>query len=154
MDNDLLKPLRKLVLMVFLLGALVVALMGGLLFMQFHPEIFIVGKDENDAIPNALVSEDIVRDGIHVATGLVAEKGYKTVISNCTNCHSADLIIQNRGTRERWVELIKWMQQTQGLWELGDNEEIIVSYLSEFYAPVQSGRRANLSGIEWYELSE
>jgi hypothetical protein len=48
------------------------------------------------------------------------------------------------------------MQRTQGLWDLGDDESIVLDYLATHYAPEERGRRANLeiSAIEWYELEE
>jgi hypothetical protein len=74
------------------------------------------------------------------------------VVNNCTNCHSAKLITQNRMDREGWATTIKWMQETQNLWELGENEEVIINYLVTNYPTVSKGRRQNLEGIEWYEL--
>jgi hypothetical protein len=44
------------------------------------------------------------------------------------------------------------MQETQNLWDLGKNQEIIVNYLVKNYPPVAKGRRMALSEIEWYEL--
>ena len=75
-----------------------------------------------------------------------------TVVNNCTNCHSAKLVIQNRMNKERWLATIKWMQETQGLWDLRDNQEIIVNYLVTNYPPIEKGRRENLTNIEWYEI--
>jgi hypothetical protein len=74
------------------------------------------------------------------------------VVNNCTNCHSSKLVIQNRMNAERWNTTIKWMQETQNLWDLGDNHTIIVNYLTTNYPPQNKGRRQNLSQIEWYEL--
>ena len=37
---------------------------------------------------------------------------------------------------ERWNTTIEWMQETQNLWDLGGNQEIIVNYLVKNY-PVQ-----------------
>jgi hypothetical protein len=95
---------------------------------------------------------DLVEDGIHVSTGLIANEGMMLVVQNCTSCHSAKMITQNRATKEGWKSMIKWMQQTQNLWDLGVNEEKIVTYLAANYAPQKKGRRARLSNIEWYEL--
>lgn len=155
MDKELIKSLRGLfsVLLILVLGVLI--LMSGILMLQVRPDMFVFHEEEKTAAPAPLLAEDdIVKDGVHVATGLVAKDGYETVIANCTNCHAADLITQNRGTKERWTELIHWMQETQGLWDLGANEAIIVDYLSTYYAPEQHGRRANLTDIQWYELKE
>jgi len=98
------------------------------------------------------VDEDLVENGIHVRTGLIDADGLMTVVNNCTNCHSAKLVTQNKMSAERWNETILWMQETQNLWELGDNQEIIVNYLVTNYPVVDKGRRENLTNIEWYEL--
>jgi len=98
------------------------------------------------------VDRDLIEDGIHVRTGLIEAEGVFLVANNCTNCHSAKLVTQNRMSAERWDETIKWMQETQGLWDLGESQEIIVNYLVTNYPPAKSGgRRANLTDIEWYE---
>lgn len=93
-----------------------------------------------------------VKDGIHIPTGLVADVDLNLVITNCTACHSSKLIIQNRATADGWRSLIRWMQSTQNLWNLGENEEKIVAYLAKNYPPVGQGRRKPLENIEWYEL--
>lgn len=97
---------------------------------------------------------EVVKDGIHIETGLVMAEGFEIVRANCTACHSSKLITQNRATREGWVGMIRWMQETQKLWDLGENEEKIVNYLSTHYAPEKVGRRKNLDNIDWYVLEE
>lgn len=98
--------------------------------------------------------DDKIVDGIHLGTGMVVAPGFEIVRGNCTACHSAKLVTQNRATREGWEQMIRWMQETQGLWDLGNNEPIILDYLAANYAPEKVGRRANLTveAIEWYEL--
>jgi hypothetical protein len=56
-------------------------------------------------------------------------------------------------SREGWKATIVWMQETQNLWDLGANEELILNYLSKNYAPTDKGRRQNLEITEWYELN-
>lgn len=102
----------------------------------------------------AEIDENKIENGIHVKTGLVEAEGLMTVVNNCTNCHSSKLILQNRMNAERWNATIKWMQETQNLWDLGENQEIIVNYLVTNYPPKKKGRRENLSNIEWYELAD
>ena len=97
---------------------------------------------------------DKIEDGIHVRTGFIAAPGLMETINNCTNCHSSKLVIQNRMDKERWVATIRWMQETQNLWDLGENEAIIVDYLVENYPLEKMGRRKNLSAIEWYALRD
>jgi len=93
-------------------------------------------------------------DGIHVATGLIADDDYQLVVSNCISCHSSKLITQNRATKAGWQNMIRWMQETQNLWDLGENEEKIVAYLAKNYAPEFKGRRTALENIAWYDLEE
>lgn len=95
-----------------------------------------------------------IENGIHVRTGLKDAEGLMAVVNNCTNCHSAELVMQNRMNRERWIETIRWMQETQNLWNLGDNEAIILDYLVTNYPIINTGRRAPLTDIEWYSLNE
>jgi len=97
---------------------------------------------------------DKVVNGIHVQTGLVYDEGFDIVRASCTTCHSAKLVTQNRATEEGWRQMIRWMQETQGLWDLEEKEPIILKYLSTHYAPEEIGRRQNLdvAAIEWYML--
>ena len=95
-----------------------------------------------------------VENGIHLPTGLKAEPGFGIVAAHCLRCHSSLLVIQNRASREGWEQLIRWMQATQGLHDLGIAEPVILDYLAAHYAPVASGRRPQLAGINWYQLAE
>ncbi|MBQ4819654.1 monoheme cytochrome C [Aquimarina sp. MMG016] len=98
--------------------------------------------------------EDKIENGIHLRTGLIDAEGLMTVVNNCTNCHSAKLVTQNRMNEERWIATIRWMQETQNLWDLGGNEKIIVNYLVANYPPKKKGRREILTDIEWYDLQD
>ena len=99
-------------------------------------------------------SYDRVEDGIHVRTGFKYDANVYTVIKACTSCHSAKLVTQNRATRSGWESMIRWMQATQGLPDLGKSEPIILDYLAKYYAPQETGRRANLdlTQVKWYIL--
>lgn len=136
--------------------AIVVILVGSVLFVAFY-----------DASPSASESSEVaaqtsapqdsgvgeVVDGKDVATGFVVDEGFEIVKTTCTACHSSAIVLQNKFTREGWKEKIVWMQQTQGLWDLGDNESVILDYLAKYHAPEPpTGRRLPLKDIEWYEL--
>ena len=95
-----------------------------------------------------------VVDGIDTLTGLVAEGDYLLVKGNCLACHSAKLITQNRADRQGWADMIDWMQETQGLQDLGPQEQPIVEYLATHYAPEETGRRPALKDVEWYILEQ
>ena len=86
--------------------------------------------------------------------GLIDDKGVLPVIQHCNSCHSTQLITQNRMTKVGWKSTIRWMQATQNLWDLGEDEGIILNYLSKNYTPIDIGRRQNLEAVEWYVLEE
>ena len=94
-----------------------------------------------------------VVNGIDTLTGLVAEGDYLLVKGNCLACHSSKLILQQGATREGWTEMIHWMQEKQGLQDLGTLEGPIVEYLATYYAPEEGGRRPPLESVEWYRLA-
>jgi hypothetical protein len=96
-----------------------------------------------------------IAEGIHLPTGLIVAEGWELVKRNCTACHSGQLVAQNRATKEGWEKMIRWMQTTQGLWDLGEAEPVILDYLATHYAPEESGRRAaiDVDAIEWYILN-
>ena len=97
---------------------------------------------------------DKVENGVHLQTGLIYDTHFDIVRAHCTACHSGKLVAQNRATREGWQQMIRWMQETQGLWDLGANEPKILDYLAKNYAPTEVGRRTNIdvAAVEWYIL--
>ena len=125
----------------------------GAYFFVFREKEALEISTEVNPIEMANIADE-VKNGIHVPSGFIANEGFKTVLANCTNCHSSKLVIQNRATREGWESMIRWMQRTQKLWDLGENEDIILDYLSKNYAPEEKGRRATLSNVEWYVLED
>lgn len=127
---------------------LVVNVMINPSFFDFNNEKLIASEEIVE------VDEDLIVDGIHVRTGLIDDEGLMTVVNNCTNCHSSKLVTQNRMNKERWAEKINWMQTTQGLWDLGKNETVIIDYLVKNYPPLVKGRRQTLTNIDWYILEE
>ncbi|MEO9512506.1 MAG: monoheme cytochrome C [Flavobacteriaceae bacterium] len=123
------------------------------IYMALNPNAFSKKPTESTVVDIPAV-EDSIEHGIHITTGFVDGDGLTEVIQNCTNCHSAQLVTQNRMTREGWEATIRWMQETQNLWDLGDQEETILNYLSINYAPQKKGRREPLTAVGWYVLEE
>ncbi len=70
---------------------------------------------------------------IDVSSGLINAPGFELVKSQCTICHSGSLIVSQRLGEKEWVRMIRWMQEEQGLWSLGDLEEPILRYLTKHY---------------------
>lgn len=65
--------------------------------------------------------------------GLPEGPGRDTVLGNCTVCHNAAIILQNAMSRKKWDELITWMQEEQGMWELdAETRDTILDYLATF----------------------
>ena len=78
-------------------------------------------------------------------TGLKMSEGWLQVQATCTECHSAQLISQNSGSREVWKSRLRWMQDTQGLGQLTINlEDTILDYLASNYGQKPASRRAGL----------
>jgi hypothetical protein len=125
----------------------------GLLYFRVYDPTFSVFKENAKELVLS-IDEDKIENGIHLSTGFIDGVGLMTVVNNCTNCHSSKLVIQNRMSADRWNATIKWMQETQNLWQLGDNQKVIVDYLVKNYPPMDTGRREGLRNITWYELKE
>lgn len=61
------------------------------------------------------------------------DAGEQLVQAHCAACHSLALVSQNRMSRQGWIRTIRWMQEKQGLWDLGAAEKPIVDYLERNY---------------------
>ena len=148
------KQVKKVYRLLTLLFMLFLMAGGLLVYYTINPEFFTF-KTEIETVASVPieVNEDSIENGIHVRTGLIDAEGLMTVVNNCTNCHSSKIILQNRMNTERWNTTIKWMQETQNLWELGKNQEVIVNYLVTNYPVKDKGRRDILSNIDWYVLA-
>ena len=91
-------------------------------------------------IPQASSAPEI--DGF---SGLKISEGWLQVQATCTECHSAQLISQNSGSREVWKSRLRWMQDTQGLGQLTINlEDTILDYLASNYGQKAASRRAGI----------
>jgi len=107
-------------------------------FIKGSWERFLIG------LASLLLLTTVSAQQLDTETGLIIADGYELVKSECTACHSAQNIIRQSGTRLTWLGLIRWMQDTQGLWAFEPNtEEQILNYLETNYGPKEvSYRRA------------
>jgi hypothetical protein len=129
------------------LGVLLVVLVFGLFYIKNNPQVLESEELYEEIPPTVELDLETIRQ-----SGFVNDDGVSQVIQNCTQCHSAKLVTQNRMSEEGWEATITWMQETQNLWDLGGNQEKIVSYLAKNYGPQRKGRRQNLTHLKWYEL--
>ncbi len=97
------------------------------------------------AIVNTVVAAVMQAYQIDKGSGLIMAPGWEIVKGNCTACHSAKFITGQRGDRETWESIIRWMQKTQGLWQIpSKTETTILDYLATNYSSGKASRRSNL----------
>lgn len=77
------------------------------------------------------------------ATGLHIAPGWELVRAHCGGCHSHRIVTSQRADRQTWLDIIRWMQATQNLWQFdGATETAILDYLAASYPPQPNRRRA------------
>lgn len=77
------------------------------------------------------------------ATGLLKNPGWEQVRAHCGGCHSHALVTSQRADRQTWLDIIRWMQETQNLWQFAPATEAqILDYLAASYPPQPNRRRA------------
>jgi hypothetical protein len=114
---------------------------------------FEQGQSLNLSVAISLPADSVKKDP---ETGLAVDDQLMLVKGQCTACHSSKLILQSHFSRDKWIERIRWMQRTQKLWDLGESEPAILSYLTKHYGPLENnfdGRREPLKPVKWYKLS-
>jgi hypothetical protein len=82
-------------------------------------------------------------DEVDEATGLKIDSGWEQVRAHCGGCHSHALVTGQHADRQTWLDMIRWMQATQNLWEFEPaTETTILDYLAANYPPQPNRRRA------------
>ncbi len=80
---------------------------------------------------------------VDAATGLIRNPGWEMVRIHCGGCHSHALVTAQRADRQTWLDIIRWMQATQNLWQFDPGTETqILDYLAANYPPQANRRRA------------
>ena len=65
---------------------------------------------------------------------LVDEPGVDLTYAYCAACHSEMLVAQQGLTRDRWDELLEWMVEEQGMYEIEEPDRtIVLDYLATHY---------------------
>jgi hypothetical protein len=94
-------------------------------------------------IAAVMASGPVVAQAVDETTGLVVAPGWEQVRAHCGGCHSHRLVTSQRADRQTWLDVIRWMQATQNLWQLEPaTEEAILDYLAANYPPQPTRRRA------------
>jgi hypothetical protein len=133
---------------------LVTVLSTAIAFTSEGDRMPVVSQNEKEVVAAEPYYASEVKNGIHQPTGLKSDTYLEPVLANCLACHSADVIRNTRLNKAGWESLIRWMQEKQNLWDLGEDKKKIVAYLAENYAPEAQGRRQNLAlqPNDWYAL--
>jgi hypothetical protein len=80
---------------------------------------------------------------VDASTGLIIAPGWENVRAHCGGCHSHALVTQQRADRQTWLDMIRWMQDSQNLWQFqAETEAQILDYLADNYPPAPNRRRA------------
>ena len=130
------------------------------IFLVLSVIVLVVSISESQSKPVRRITthpdykiKQTTRDSIDQKTGLIIAPGFTVVSTTCVKCHSPNLITGKRASREGWLATIRWMQHSQGLWDLGKEEPIILDYLAKNYAPKNEWRRPMLNITKWYKLN-
>tara|TARA_R110000850_G_scaffold99_58_gene684 strand:+ start:6391 stop:6750 length:360 start_codon:yes stop_codon:yes gene_type:complete len=60
--------------------------------------------------------------------------GVEETFYTCTACHSERIVAQQGLSRDKWVDMLDWMVEEQGMQEIEEPDyTVIVDYLSEHY---------------------
>ncbi len=79
---------------------------------------------------------------INPDTGLIIDPDSPLVEANCLACHGSNLITNMRAGKDAWLAAIRWMQDSEGLWEIpAEDEEKILNYLTKYYGEKYDTRR-------------
>jgi hypothetical protein len=128
------------------------------LILCFSIFIFVNATFKNGTTTKPQINSLVHADStvkIDSTTGLKIAEGLDLVTVHCTGCHSSKLIVQFGADKNGWLEKIRWMQQKQKLWDLGEAEPTILNYLANNYpAKIKVNRRSNLNINTWYKLIE
>jgi hypothetical protein len=85
----------------------------------------------------------IAAESLDEQTGLIKDDGWELVRIHCGGCHSHKLVTSQRADRQTWLDIIRWMQATQNLWQFDPaTESGILDYLAKNYPPQPNRRRA------------
>lgn len=64
--------------------------------------------------------------------GLPEGDGRLETYQNCLACHSSAIIRQQRLSRETWDEVLDWMVEQHGMWQMAPEvREQVLDYLAE-----------------------
>ena len=95
------------------------------------------------ALPLSASAQEAAGLSVDPESGLLMDSGWQLVKAHCSACHSLKLVTDQRASRRGWLETIRWMQETQNLWQFDEQSEtLILDYLAKYFPPAANQRRA------------
>ena len=89
----------------------------------------------NPLNPAADISVDTKPGDASAALPKDANGTYELVAAYCGGCHSLNIVTQQHASRQRWEQLLVWMEKKQGMPKLPEKEEAeILDYLSTYFS--------------------
>lgn len=90
-----------------------------------------------------LYAEEPQKAEIDTASGLIVDQdqAWQHVRDHCTSCHSSQTLTQQKLSKKKWLDVIRRMQKDEGLWDLGDSEDKVVTYLAKYYGEDSKSER-------------
>lgn len=89
----------------------------------------------NPLNPAANVSGDSKNQNSLAVLPTDANGADELVTAYCSGCHSLDIVTQQHASRDRWQQLLIWMEEKQGMPKLPEKEEAqILNYLSVHFS--------------------
>lgn len=99
----------------------------------------------NTLLVGAFFIQAVYAAEIDPKSGLIQDDNWQLVLGHCSACHSLKLVTSNRADRPTWLETIRWMQETQNLWQFdAATEDKLLTYLAKNYGPLTQTRRPAL----------
>ena len=94
-------------------------------------------------LAGSLSAEQSQKREIDAASGLVVDQdqAWEHVRDHCTSCHSSQTFTQQTLSKKKWLDVIRRMQKDEGLWDLGEYEDKVVTYLATYYGEKSNTER-------------
>jgi len=93
-------------------------------------------RDSFDPLnPAADMVRSVNNDGGSTDLPIDANGTHELVAAYCGGCHSLNIVTQQHASRQRWEQLLVWMEKKQGMPKLPEKEEgQILDYLTAHFS--------------------
>ncbi len=104
---------------------------------------YVIRRSTLSLLLTVIIMPTFAEGLIDEQTGLIKDTGWELVRAHCGGCHSHKIVTNQKADRQTWLDIIRWMQATQNLWQFDPATEAgILDYLAKNYPPQPNRRRA------------